>query len=243
MTTETSVPATSAPTSGSAFSTLLAIFTEPAKAFAAVEKRSMIWLPLILMVVGMVGMLFFYYQSVDMSWLQDKMFAGKDMDPAQLEAAKKMVSKNMLLTTSAIGGAIGPLIMYAIVATYFTIVSKITNVPINFGKWFAFATWSSVPGLLAIPLGLLQIVLAQQGQLAPNQLNPLSLNQLFFHLDMNAHWATLLDTINVTTLWTMFVTVVGFETWTKKSRATSIAVVVTPYIVVFAIMTAINLAH
>jgi hypothetical protein len=153
------------------------------------------------------------------------------------------MSKNMLVTMSAIGGALGPLVMYGLVATYFTIVSKITNIQISFGKWFAFAAWAAVPGLLLIPLGALQIVLAQQGQLAPNQLNPLSLNQLFFHIDMSARWATLLDSISLTTLWTLFVSVIGFQTWTKKSRASSIAIVAAPYLVIFGIMTIFNLIH
>ncbi|PRC94469.1 YIP1 family protein [Solimicrobium silvestre] len=227
----------------SAFSTLVSMFTEPSRAFAALEKRSMVLLPLLLATLGSALLLLWYYQSVDFAWLQEKLLAGKDMEPAQLEAAKKFMGKSTLIGMSLASTFIGIPVFYALIAVYFLIVAKVSNLTIGFGQWFAFATWSAVPSLLSIPLGVIQILLTQQGQLAPNQLNPLSLNQLFFHIDMNLPWAGLLDNITVTSIWVMVLMVIGFQTWSKKSRATSIAVVVTPCLIIYGVMAVINLMH
>jgi hypothetical protein len=217
---------------GSPLATLLGMFFEPGKSFAAIEKKSMVLLPLLLTMVGGVALIFWYYQQVDFAWLQDKILAGKDMEPAQRDAALKFMTKSMMTNMSLLGVLIGPPIMYAITALYYLIVAKITDIPVSYGKWFAFVTWSSVPNLLAFLLGVVQILLASQGHLAYNQLNPLSLDQLFFHVEMSSPWATLLDSISATSIWSLVLMVVGFQAWSKKPRLTSIAIVLAPSIVI-----------
>ncbi len=220
----------------SPFSTLIGIFLEPSKSFAAIEKKSMVWLPLVLSMLGGAALLFFYYQQVDFAWLQDKLLAGKDMEPAQREAALKFMTKNMLIGMSMIGALIGPPIVYAITALYYIIVAKVADIPTGYGKWFTLAAWASVPNLLGLVLGFIQIALSDHGRLAPNQLNPLTLNQLFFHIDLNLPWASLLDSINVCSVWTIVLLVIGFQSWSKKSRVASIAIVLTPIVLILGVM-------
>ena len=40
----------------SPFTTLIQVFIEPSKAFAAIKERSMIWLPLLLVILGITSM-------------------------------------------------------------------------------------------------------------------------------------------------------------------------------------------
>ena len=125
MNTETTSTLTPEPAQPiSPVTTLIGLFIEPGKAFASIEKKSMIWLPLILSMLGGAALLFFYYQQVDFAWLQDKLIAGKEMDPAQREAALKFMSKNTLVIMSLIGALIGPPIVYAITALYYLMVAK-----------------------------------------------------------------------------------------------------------------------
>lgn len=229
------------PAATSPLSTLFGMFIEPGKSFSAIQKKSMVLLPLVLVSVGTALLLFWYYQQVDFAWLQEKLMVGKEMDPAQREAAMKFMTKSMLVSISLAGALIGPLIVYAITALYYLIVAKVADIPIGYGKWFAFVAWSTVPNLIGLLLGVLQILLANQGHLAPNQLNPLSLNQLFFHLEMNAPWASLLDAINATSIWSLVLMVIGFQAWTNKPRITSIAIVIAPSLVIFGVMALIAL--
>jgi hypothetical protein len=237
MNTETTSTLTPEPAQPiSPVTTLIGLFIEPGKAFASIEKKSMIWLPLILSMLGGAALLFFYYQQVDFAWLQDKLIVGKEMDPAQREAALKFMSKNTLVIMSLIGALIGPPIVYAITALYYLMVAKVGDIPAGYVKWFALAAWASVPNLLGLVLGFIQIALSEHGRLAPNQLNPLTLNQLFFHIDLNLPWASLLDSINVCSVWTIILLVIGFQAFSKKSRVASIAIVLAPIVLILGVM-------
>ena len=152
-----------------------------------------------------------------------------------------MMSRNFMMGTSLIGAVLGAPISYAIYALYLIIVSKITRVEIGFSKWFAFSAWSSVPQFLVFPLGFIQILLSSNGQMLPSALNPVSLNQLFFHLEPAMRWATLLDSISILTLWTFVVNVIAFQQWTQKSRLVSIVVIALPSLLFYGAMAGLNL--
>lgn len=216
----------------SAFGTLTAMFMEPSRAFSAVEKRSMVWLPLILTLFFTTIILVWYFQSVDFSWLQDRMTASIP-DPNVREKAKGFMTKSMLQTSSLAGALIGIPIVYALMALYFLFVAKIKKLEFGFTKWFSFVTWASVPGLLMLPLGAMQIIMASNGQLGLDQLNPVTLNQLFFHIEMGHPWASLLESINIHSIWSAVLMVVGFQAWSKLSRTTSVIVVALPYVVIY----------
>lgn len=237
MTTELSDNANppSAGAGQSAFKTLAGMFYEPTRSFMAIKEKSMLALPLLLTIVGSAILLLWYYNQVDIAWLQDKMLAGKEMEPAQREAALKFMSRGMLQGMGLAGAVVGPPILYALMALYFLIVSKVADVQVSYGKWFAMTTWAGVPGLIGIVLGFIQILLAEHGQLAPNQLNPLSVNQLFVHLDMGAPWSAILDSLNVTTVWSIVLLAIGYQTWGNKSRVVSLLIAAAPAIVILGI--------
>lgn len=224
----------------SAFNTLIMMFTEPGRAFAAVEKRSMVWLPLLLTLFCTALVIFWYYQIVDFAWLQDRMTANLP-DQAAREKVRQVMSKATMQWSSAGGALIGIPVMYSLMALYFLVVGKIMKLEFGFAKWFSFIAWASVPSLLMLPLGAMQIVMAQNGQLGFDQLNPVTLNQLFFHIEMGKPWASLLDSISVISLWSAVLTVVGFQVWSKASRATAIAVVAIPYGLIYGVWIVVNL--
>jgi Yip1 domain len=215
---------------------LVGMFVDPGKSFTAIKNKSMVLLPLLLVMLGTAALLFWYYQQVDFAWLQDKLLAGKELEPAQREAAAKMMTRGFITNMSIISALVMTPIIYAVIALYFLIVAKVTDIDVAYGKWFAFVAWSAAPNILVILLGAMQIMLTSNGQLTPNQLNPLSLNQLFFHLELNNPWTSLLDSVSVTGLWSMALTVIGFRVWSNKPMAKSIAIVIVPYLVIFGVM-------
>ncbi len=229
-----------APAPASAFSTLISMFMEPSRAFATIEKRSMVWLPLLLTVLCTTIIIMWYFQSVDFAWLQDRMTAAIP-DPAAREKVKGFMTKSMLQTSSAAGALLGIPAIYCLMALYFLLVAKIKKLDFGFTKWFSFIAWASVPGLLLLPLGAMQILMAHNGQLGLDQLNPVTLNQLFFHIEMGHPWASLLDSINITSIWSAVLTVVGFQVWSKLSRTSSIIIVAIPYGVIYGVWSIVSL--
>jgi hypothetical protein len=224
----------------SAFGTLSAMFMEPSRAFATIEKRSMVWLPLIFTVLGTVIMIVWYFQSVDFAWMVDRMTAVMP-DQAVREKAKEFMTKSTMQVSSIAGAVIAIPIFWSLMAVYFLLVAKIRKLDFGFTKWFSFVAWASVPGLLLLPLGAIQILMANNGQLGFDQLNPVTLNQLFFHIEMGRPWASLLDSINITSIWSTVLMVIGFQVWSKSSRTTSIIIVTLPLGVIYAVWAVVSL--
>lgn len=223
----------------SAIQTLGQIFIEPGKAMDSVREKSMIWLPLLLLVLGSAVIQVWYYQVVDFPWLQDQMLsANPDMGPEQREAAKGFMSHGMMTIMAAVGTLVVIPIILLISAVYYLLAAKVIGNDLGFGKWFAFVVWTSVPSLLLLPAMAIQILTMSNGQLSPEALNPLSFNQLFFSLPNANPWAGLLNALNVASIWTTVVAVIGYRRWTDRGLGASTFIVLLPQIVIFGLWAA-----
>jgi hypothetical protein len=220
--------------------TLVAMFSEPSRAFAAVEQRSMMWFPLLLSIIGTAVLMLWYFQIVDFAWLQDRLTANLPAS-AERDQAMKIVTKDFFQVSSVIKAIVGIPLLYCVMAGYFSMTGKLKNLDLPFGKWFAFICWSSVPTLLLIPLGMMQILLTNNGQLELSQLNSVSLNQIFFHIETGRPWASLLSSLSITSMWSALLMVIGFQVWSKLPRMTSAIIVLIPYGVFYGIWMMINL--
>lgn len=218
----------------SPISTLISVFIDPVKAMQAVRERSMIWLPLLLMTLGTAAMMAWYYQMVDFPWLQDQLLsASGQTDPKALEAARGFMGRGFLSSVGILSVLIAIPIMLLLISVYYLLAAKVIGNDLGFGKWFAFSTWTAVPSLLGIPLMAVQILMSSNGQLAPEALNPLTLNMLVFHLPASSPWAGLLNAINIPSLWATVVAIIGYKVWTAKSTMTSAFVVLLPQVALY----------
>lgn len=215
------------------FNLLVMILLEPNKAFALIKEKhySTLFVPLLINLVGSTLMLLWYYHTVDMVWLQHNLLPAATN--AQHHAMSKFMTPTLMSITAVIGVWIVVPIIYALLAGYFFLLSKVKGVAIGFGHWFSFAAWSAVPNLLLIPLGVIMILLTPGGQLLPTQLDPASMNQLFFHLPSTAGWGRLLDAMPLTAIWSCLLMVIGFRNWTPFRGIASVLLPLAPYIVVY----------
>lgn len=225
----------------SPFSALIAMFYDPRRAFAMLEPKRHAWLPLLLLILSSTVLMFWYFSVVDFSWLMDQLFAAVK-DPAKRDQARAMMSKSMMQTTAVITTLVSYPATCALAGVYFMIVGKSTNKDVSFGTGFALSAWAFVPALLMLPLGAVAIVMASGGQLGFSELNPLSLNQLIFHHEAAHPMASVLDSINVTSLWSVFLMVVGYQVWAKVARATALKVVLIPYLIIYGLWFAFALS-
>ncbi|MEJ7804588.1 MAG: YIP1 family protein [Telluria sp.] len=224
---------TDSTSNSSPVSALFAMLYEPSRAFAMLEPKRHAWLPLGLIMVAMTALFSWYFSVVDFSWFMDQMLAA--MKPAERDVAKGVMTKTMMQTTTLVSGVVSYPIVCAVAGLYFMLAGKFINQNVSFGTGFALSAWASVPGLLLLPLGAVAIAMASGGQLGFSELNPLSVNQLFFQYDMAHPMAGLLDTLNATSFWSVFLTVVGFQVWAKVARSTALKVVLIPYVTIYAI--------
>ena len=224
----------------SPFAALITMFYDPMKAFAMLRERRAVWLPLLLTIGLSAALLFYYYAVVDFEWVKERMLA-TITDPAQREQSMSMMTKPMIMAGSMSGALLGIPIMCAIIGVYFMIAGKITSTEFSFGQGFALAAWSSVPMIITTVLGLMQVMLSSTGKVEFGDLNPLTLNQLFFHIEMGKPWAALLESISLSTIWQIILLVVGFQVWAKVSRATALKVTLVPYVVIYGIWIAYSM--
>jgi hypothetical protein len=196
---------------------------------------------LFLIIVTTCVLMFWYFSFADVPWIVQQMNAAEP-DPAAREQAEKMMTKGILLGGSLVGTMIILPLITALIGVYFMLVAKAMSKEFTFGSGFALAAWSYVPGILALPLGAIQILLASNNQLSYSQLNPLSLNQIFFQYGMAHPMASLLDAISFSAIWGILLMVIGFQVWAKVSRATALKVVLIPYATIFGIWFAFALS-
>jgi len=230
-------------TSTSPITALVTMVYDPMRAFAMLEQRRAVWLPLLLVMLTSAGMLMLYFSSVDFEWLKDKMVASMTTASAEeRQQAGAMMSKNMIQTTSLLGALIGIPVVACVTGLYFLIAAKVKKVSFSFGQGFALAVWASIPVILTSLIGVIQILLSSTGQLDFSQLNPLSVNQLVFQYEMGSTWASFFDALNIGTVLNIILLVCGFQVWAKVPRPAAIAVVLTPYVIIYGIWAAINLS-
>lgn len=233
-----------APAAASPSSALVSIFHEPAATFANLAARRATWLPVTVVAIASALLLLWYFLGfVDYAWFQDYMLASVS-DAAEREQAAKMgMGQQTMGIVSAVSAVVGVLLGYAIGALYLTIVAKVKNQDFGFRQGFSLIAWASMPNLLLLPLGGLQMLLAADGQMPPEALNPTSLNQLLFHYENTHPFAGLLESLSVPVIWSTVLMVIGYRVWTGVSRATAVTVMVFPYVVVYGIWLAYALSQ
>ncbi len=216
------------------------IFTAPSKAMRQIQTDYAITLPL-LTLLGFTGaVIFIYYTSVDYDWMVDYMVqsAAGDISKAeqnQMKDAFNIMSPTAMAIVSAISATIFIAIIYVIQTVYLLIVSNVNNDGFDFKQWLSFISWSAMPSLLANVAILAVIFSSSNGQIPPDALNPLSLNQLLFEFPSSNGIGKLLETIHLPQIWSLVVMIIGYKVWTNKSSNVSTAIILAPFILIYAI--------
>ena len=214
-----------------AFAQLTQVFYEPSAAFAALKERPRAWLPIILLWVGALTVMVWYFQTVDMDWMMNNSFP-PDMPADQREVASKAMSRGVMMGMGIAGVLVGTLVVFALYGFYFWLAGKLASMELSFKSGFALAAWASLPGLISVPLTALQIA-TSKGQLALENAEMLSINYLFVNAAPNTPWFSLASTVKLTDLWFIALCTIGLRTWTGKSTSTCATISALPYIVVY----------
>lgn len=198
-----------------------ALAFEPRKAFDEIGQRPRFWFPLLLLLAVTVGSTLWYYAVVDVEWLVDRSLrsgalAGR-LTEQQIEDAIARSTRSALTIQSVIFVPIALVLIRLIEAVYYLLVAKITNVQRSFRQWFALACWTSLPGVLAIVPAAFVLMGASNAQLPQEELQPLSLNALFFHREATERGYTALGYLGVLNLLGVFLAVLGVKYWSGRS--------------------------
>ena len=222
------------------------IATSPSAAFTELRDRPKFLFPLLAIVLLSVGLQFWYFSSVDIEWLKDHLMSGNAAIQKLPEADRARVmgamSRNTLLWSSVLGSLITIPAMFAIQALYYLLAGKVTNLQKSFVQWFAIVCWSSLPIVLGAIVGAIMLAMhGSNAQMSPSELQPLSLNELFFHrLPSQPGYAFFLS-LSVITLLTWGLRVIGVRAWSDRSWVFSTIFALLPFMLLYGVWALIAL--
>lgn len=231
----------------SAFATAVNIIVSPNEAFAAIKARSRAWLPLLLLIIGYCAVSMTYLNSVDMGWFMDRQLqaAGVDFTDEQREQAGARAARLSPVGLAAIGTvgfAVVLLLWLFLFSVYLTGVSFATNDGVKLKQWFALSSWCALPLLIQFVAILANVYFRDARFLAQEDLNPISFHSLLAFDTSNANlFQRALFNIDPTSLWSLILTVFGYQAWTQRSLAKSASIVLAPLVVIVAAGVAITL--
>ncbi|MBV1908690.1 MAG: YIP1 family protein [Kangiellaceae bacterium] len=214
------------------------IFTSPSTAMGQIQTNYSVAFPMLLVILLSAVVWFSYYSMVDYEWFVDYIVettAGdlSKSEQDQTRAGMSMMPQSVMGSITAVTAAIAVALIYVVQAVYFLIVSNVNNDGYEFKQWLSFVTWTSLPVLLTILAMFAMLFSSSTGQIAPDALNPLSLNELIFGLDPSKGIGKLLSTIHLPQLWSLAIMVIGYSVWTKKSTSASSMIVLTPFVLFY----------
>lgn len=221
------------------------IFASPNQAFVAIKERSPLLLPVVLLIVGFSAVSFLYLSRVDMGWFLDQRLqaSAAQVTPQQREQALNAAAKVPPAVYGALGAALTSSVWFLILfigALYYTAVSFVTRDGVKLKQWFALSCWCMLPVLLQVLAQIVNLSVNDARFMAAEAVNPLAFGNL---LSIDRAGVTAVQQIllglDVTTLWAILLSVLGYQSFTKSSIAKSAAVVLGPLVVIVSIATLI----
>jgi hypothetical protein len=214
------------------------VILAPSPTFARLKDKPRPFIPLLVLILLTLAVSCWYVSTLDFAWFREHMLAAQGpMKPEARAAMAQFLTPKTMMWSSGAGAVLGTPLICAIVALYYLLAGKVMGTGIGYGKWFGFAVWTSIPRLLTVPLSALQI-LTSGGRLAPEDMNMVSLNYLLLHVPMSSPWFGFATNLDLTSVWSIALAVLGLKAWTGRSTGACVTVAVLPYVLVYGIWAA-----
>jgi len=233
--------------SSNVMTALVDIFISPSKAFNGLkEAKGWSFVAFILLAGILAASMFAFYNKADPQFLIDQQVAAASVDATIAE--QKMIRQSMEQTVdlqvwfAIFGGIIGLAVINALMAGYYLFVSKQDpEANYGYGAWYGFGVWAMMP-LVIYYLGFLILVLtASTNQISQTLMNYSSINQLLIGLEIGHPFYTLLESLNIFSIWSIFIAAIGLKSWTNFTFNKALLFAALPSIVIYGIWTVIAL--
>jgi hypothetical protein len=221
-------------------SILTNVIAAPARAFAAINERPTAWLPLTILILAYTAVSVAYTSSVDLPWLIDQQLQqAQNLTDAQRQVAVENGSRMPVPVFAAIGAAgacIGIPLVFAVVALYYFAVAYAAGGGVRYRQWFALVAWCGLPMVFGRLAALVHVLSGDARFMRPEELSPFAFGVL-----LGADPATMtrvqgfLLSLDVTVVWSLVLSILGYQSFTKRSLAWSAAVVLAPTVLVFGV--------
>jgi hypothetical protein len=213
--------------------------TSPFSAFAELRERPRFWFPLLAVLLSSVAILVWYYSVVDIEWMKDAMYSAnpdfQKMAPEQRAAAMAFVGRNTMMIGGAVGICVAIPFFCVVIASYYLLAARVTKIPLGFRHWFALTCWSALPALLGAVVAAIFLLIRDSDQVGPGILQPLGLNELFFHRPLGSKPQAFLDALNIPGMLGWVLAIIGVRAWSARSWLFSAIFVLIPVVLLYGI--------
>lgn len=227
---------------------LARLVASPRRFFDDLTDSPRFALPMWLIVVVTALVIYWFYSVADIAQIIDQQLSSNPraarMTDEQRAAAARFMTRGFLTWSSVIAVIAGSFIIRLLEALYYRIAGRMTGFSRTYRQWFAFAWWTSLPGLVALVPTILVLLLSPAAQIDPSAMQPLSLNSLFFHLEPKDSAYQLTQNVQIVMVLTLGLAVYGVRCWSKRSWLYSAVFALLPMFVVGALIAlAVLAAH
>ncbi|GEA02593.1 hypothetical protein KUL17_14900 [Alteromonas sp. KUL17] len=218
---------------------ILRIYTSllyaPDRAYAKALNKKVwtLFFPLLAAIGITAALNVFYYNTIDMGWLLKQMVANVPED--QQQTVRESLTKTRLVSISLVGVFFMTLSVNLFRAFVYWFVLKIRGNSEKFTRLFAIVMWSTAPLLLILPAGATNIYINADLGMLPNDVNPVSLNRLYFQFPGDSAWGQMLSTFSLINVWEVFLVMVGLRVATALNTRQAAIIAILPEVIVYAI--------
>lgn len=209
------------------------VLIEPQAAFASLREKPRFWFPLLLLILGTAAALLGYFQMVDFNWFTDNVLHGGAGKAAKAGEDAPVMSRGAIMGMTLGATVIFLSLSRVLEGTYYLLAGRVADVGQSFAHWLALACWSSIPMLLTVLVSMGFLLMHPNGQVTQEELNVLSLNEVFFHVDRSSPWFALLSTLTVLHPWVWWLTATGVKVWSGRSLAFGVVFSMVPWAVFY----------
>ncbi len=224
------------------------IFTSPSEAFPAIKEHRKPAFPILVLIIAFGAVSFAYVNAVDLPWLMQTQLEMSNPDMTE-EQREQAVQASLALPPTVYGAigagstAVALLLVIFLTALYYTIVSFFSHDGVRLKQWFALLCWCTLPAVLGALAQLVYVLSTDARFMLQDEINPLSFGNL---LSIDRTGATIVQRIllgiDITTLWALVLSVLGYQAFTGSSIVKAVAVVLGPIVLIVALSSAAALA-
>ncbi len=213
------------------------IVVAPNQVFSRLKDKPTWFLPWLFVFLLVASVQFGFFSLVDSEYLLGQLVE-QSLQPGIAESDLRATlqvqvdNKTLLIVSSIIGVLIGLLLVLAIRAIYFYLISTLSDNNISYKSWYSLVAWCSVPTIFTA-LAAWLVILSSGSMIDVNALNPLNLNYILLRTEgIFSGWLTAIDLI---AMWGLVLTILGYKSFTSCSTTKASIIVLTPYILIFGV--------
>jgi hypothetical protein len=217
------------------------IFIKPKDVFTALKTaNNWAWVPFFLVVIFAVLPSYLYFSSVDQVYYENLLRNSadfQDLSPAEIDASLSFVKVEQLAWAMPIGTIIGILIVNAIMAIYYKLVTQSDEENLaGFTDWYGAMWWIGMPTIIGSLISILMILLSNDGtgQIDIGVLNTTSIGYIV-GVGMDSAWFNLANSVRIESLLSFYIGAVAIGTWTRFSFNKCLLLAGIPYLVIYGV--------